>query len=252
MRIATLILTGFMATSGAWAADGFLGDWKLNPAKSTAADGRALKDGRVLIEPDNAGGYLQISETVFAEGPALRFNTRVQFDGTPGEGRLEDHPVRSVSKRIDANGFEISIRDGECGSVSRVIRATLSSQDQTLAMLWSDSNSAPARRLVYEKSPEGPLLEQGKTIEHSFGPGATFEYRVNLREGEYCQGKVEQKGGSINIGTYSPDGARIRSSWLSWACAVSWSPELQLPTCWCFQILCSYCFSPFAASWLRS
>ena len=211
MRIATLILTGFMATSGVWAADSFLGDWKLNPAKSTAADGRALKAGRVLIEPDNAGGYLQISETVFGEGTALRFNTRVQFDGTPGEGRLEDHPVRSVSKRIDANGFEISIRDGESGSVSQVIRAILSSQDHTLTMLWSGGNSAPARRLVYEKSPDGPLLEQGKTTEHAFGPGATFEYRVNLREGEYCEGTVEQKGGSINIGTYGPDGARIRS-----------------------------------------
>jgi hypothetical protein len=50
MRIVTLILAGLMATSAARATDDFLGDWKLNPAKSTAADGRALKGGRALIE----------------------------------------------------------------------------------------------------------------------------------------------------------------------------------------------------------
>jgi enterochelin esterase-like enzyme len=211
MRIATLILAGVMATSGAWAADGFLGDWKLNAAKSSTADGRALKDGRALIEPDNAGGYLQISETVFDKGPALRFNTRVQFDGTAGDATLENHPVRYVSERTDANSFEISLRDGEGGPVSRVIHASLSSQDHALTMVWSDGHSVPILRLVYEKPPEGPLLELGKTMEHTFGPGTTLEYRVNLRAGEYCQGKVEQKGGSINIGTYGPEGARIRS-----------------------------------------
>jgi len=210
MRIAKVILAAVMATAGAWAADGFLGDWKLNLAKSSASDGRVLKDGRALIEPDNSGGYLQITETVFGEGPALRFNSRVQLDGTPGYGTLENHPVRYISKRVDANSFEISIGD-DGGAISRVIRASASLQNHTLTVLWSDAHSAPTLKLVYEKAPEGPVLEAGKAMEHAFGPGATYEYRVNLRAGEYCQGSVEQKGGTINVGTYGPDGARLRS-----------------------------------------
>jgi enterochelin esterase-like enzyme len=59
--------------------------------------------------------------------------------------------------------------------------------------------------------PEGPLLEAGKTLDHAFGPAAIFEYRVNLQAGEYCQGKVDQKGGSVNIAAYGPDGVRIHS-----------------------------------------
>lgn len=55
------------------------------------------------------------------------------------------------------------------------------------------------------------MLEIGKTVEHEFGTAAVFEYRVRLRAGEYCQGKVEQHGGSINMSDYAPDGARIHN-----------------------------------------
>ncbi len=49
-------------------------------------------------------------------------------------------------------------------------------------------------------------------MEHDFGPGQILEYRINLREGEYCQGKVAQNGGSVNMATYGPDGRRIRNA----------------------------------------
>ena len=78
-------------------------------------------------------------------------------------------------------------------------------------MLWADGNSAPIRKLVYDKTSEGPLLETGKTIEHAFGPAAVSEYRISLRGGEYCDGNVEQKGGAVNIAAYGPGGARIHS-----------------------------------------
>jgi enterochelin esterase-like enzyme len=207
----TAIFIGIIAASGAWAADAFLGDWKLNVARSTSADGHAPKDGRALIESDNAGGYLQISETVFADGPALRFNSRVQFDGASGDGTFEDHLVKYVSKRIDADTFEISITDPQTGKISKRIRVLITPQDHTLTMLWANGDSAPIRKLVYEQTPEGPLLEAGKTADHEFGPAAVFGYRVNLRAGEYCQGNVEQKDGSVNLAAYGPDGAKIRS-----------------------------------------
>ena len=207
MRFA--VVFAITLSSGAWAADAFVGDWKLNPAESKSPDGRTVKDGRALIEPDNSGGYLQFSETVFAEGAPLRFTTRVQFDGTPGDVLLENHLMRFVSKRIDANAFEISLTDSDTGKIGKAIRASVDPQSHLLTMIWADGSGAPLRKLVYQKTAEGPVLEAGKTVEHSFGPGDTFEYRVNLRAGEYCQGKVDQKGGSINLASYGPDGARL-------------------------------------------
>jgi enterochelin esterase-like enzyme len=211
MRFPAIIITAITAISAARASDAFFGDWKLNPSKSTSSDGRVATDGRALIEPDNSGGYLQISETVFAEGPALRFNSRVQFDGTPGDGVLEDHPVQYVSKRIDGNAFEISLRALKAEESSRAIRVSVAPEGHTLTMLWLNGSSAPLRKLVYEKAPEGPLIEVGNTLDHAFGTGAVFEYRVHLKSGEYCQGKVDQKDGSINIASYGPDGARLHS-----------------------------------------
>lgn len=143
MRLAAVILAGITVTSAAWAADGILGDWKLNPAKSVSSDGRVPKDGRALIEPDNTGGYLQITETAFADGPAVRFNSRVQFDGTQGNGMFEDRPVRFVSRRIDANGFEVSVSNPDTGQVERMIRASFEPRDHTLTVSWADGKSAP-------------------------------------------------------------------------------------------------------------
>ena len=206
MRFAAIVVTAIAFVSGAWAADPFTGDWKLSSPASTSSDGRVVKDGRVLIEPDNSGGYLQISETIFGEGAplfgegaVLRFNSRVQFDGTPGDGTLEAHLIRYVSKRIDGNTFEISVSDPDTGKITRTIRVSAAPQAHTLTYLWTDGASSPIRKLVYEKAAEGPLLETGKTVEHAFGPAATLEYRVNLRAGEYCHGKVDQKGGTIKL-----------------------------------------------------
>jgi enterochelin esterase-like enzyme len=205
MRLAVL----FVTAASLFAADPFVGDWKLDPSKSASTDGRVIKDGRALIEPDNSGGYLQITETVFAQGPALRFTSRVQFDGVTGDGTLQDRPVKYSSKRIDANAFEISIDDPE-KEIKNTIRASLTPQDHTLTVLWADRNSAPLRKMVYVRPPEAPLLETGKTLDHSFGPGAVFAYSINLHAGDYCQGTVDQKGGTVNMAAYGPDGAKVR------------------------------------------
>ena len=211
MRFAVAAAAGIFAALSAAGSDAFVGDWKLNPAKSSFADGRTPLDGRALIEPDNAEGYQQFSETVFKDGAPLRFTSRVQLDGTTGDGVLEERFIQFVSRKIDANAFEIVIRDLETAKVSRVMRVVAQPQEHTLTMLWTNGDSSPIRTLVYEQAPEGPALEVGKTLQHAFGPGATFAYRVNLKAGEYCQGRVEQKGGAINMAAYGPDGARIRS-----------------------------------------
>jgi len=209
MRFAALFFTAVTYIPVAQAADVFVGDWKVNLAKSSSMSGPVVKDARALIEPDNAGGYLQFTETVFEAGPALRFTTRVQFDGTAGDAVLEEHPVQFVSKRIDTKTFEISIRDSKTKQVNRVLRFSAAPQEGTLAIAWLDAHSVQIRKLVYERAPEGQLLELGGAVEQTFGPAGVFEYRINLEAGQYCQGKVDQKGGSVNMAVYGPDGARI-------------------------------------------
>ncbi|HTS77792.1 MAG TPA: enterochelin esterase [Bryobacteraceae bacterium] len=209
MRLVALLFTIVWA-SVAHAADAFVGDWKLNLAKSTSMSGPAVKDGRALIEPDNAGGYLQFTETVFKDGPPLRFSSRIQLNETPDNTILEQQPVQFTSKRVDANTFELSLRDAKTEQTYRVIRFTAAPREARLTILWSDANSRPIRKLVYARTPEGPVLELGKTVEQKFWPAGVFEYRVNLEAGQYCQGKVDQKGGSVNLAVYGPDGARIQ------------------------------------------
>jgi enterochelin esterase-like enzyme len=210
MRFAALLFTTISWVCPAHAADAFTGDWRLNPAKSTSMSGPAVKDGRALIEPDNLGGYLQFTETVFNDGPALRFNSRIQLSGTPDNAILEEQPVQYASKRIDANTFELSLRDAKTEQLNRILRFTAAPNEGTLTIWWLDASARPMRKLVYERTPEGPALELGKTVEQKFGPGAVNEYRVDLDAGQYCQGKVDQKGGSVNMAVYGPDGARIQ------------------------------------------
>src|ERR1700683_420139 len=146
MRCAGIVFAGIIIGLAARGSDAFTGDWKLNPAKAEFADRRAAVEGRALIEPDNSGGYLQISETVFREGPALRFNSRAQFDGTVGDGNLEDHFVQYVSTRVDANTLEIALRDPGTTQITKKIRAFVTPQDHTLTMLWTNSDSSPIRK----------------------------------------------------------------------------------------------------------
>src|SRR5450432_4192859 len=206
MRFA-VIVAGILAVTGAWADDPFAGDWKLNPAKSEFKD--AAKGGRVLIEPDNTGGYRQLYEVIFETAPALRLTSHVQFNGTAEDSALNGQDVRYTSRRIDANTFEIAYRDRGTGQIVRTMRFSAEPQDHTLIVLSSDANTAPARRVVFDKLTEGPLLEPGKTIEQTFGPGAVYEYRIRLQAGEYWPGRIEPKGGGVNGALYGPDGARL-------------------------------------------
>src|SRR5262249_36935020 len=61
------------------------------------------------------------------------------------------------------------------------------------------------------RPPAGPALQLNKPVDHAFAPAAVDRYTVALKPGEYCQGKVDQKGGSVNVAIYGPGDARIRN-----------------------------------------
>jgi enterochelin esterase family protein len=152
---------------------------------------------------------LYTSDTAFANGPSILLVGPFKFDGSATDGTLDGHPVRCMAKRIDADTFEVSVVDALTGKTSHSLRASLNSQNDTLTML--SLNDKQPFKLVYNRMPEGPLLDLGKNIEHSFAAGAVDEYRVKLRAGAYCEGVIEQKEGSIVVVAYAPDGSRIRS-----------------------------------------
>src|SRR5579884_1950994 len=209
MRITIVALLAVLSILPVRAASPFTGDWKLNVAQSSVTSGPQPKAGRALIEPDGANGYFQFTELVFGDAPAVRFTTHVQFDGREADSSLEDHAVKYASKQIDANTFEVAVRDYNTEQLIRTVR--FSSSNDTLSIQWDDAGSeAIKRNLVFMRMPAGPVLQSGKPIEHTFGPAAVAEYRVHLDAAQYCEGKVIQKDGGVNMAAYSPDGARLR------------------------------------------
>src|SRR5437588_4359481 len=102
MRAAIFLCTSLLCS----AADLFLGDWKLNPQKSSPG----IKTGRALIDTSLSGQYLQFSETIFESGDPLRFNGEMRDGGPALDAQLGTRPIRYVSKK-NSDGYEISIND---------------------------------------------------------------------------------------------------------------------------------------------
>ena len=201
MRIALLFVTASLVAS---AADPLAGDWKLRPEKSSGG----AKSGRVLIEASPQGGYLQFSETFFTDDPVLRFNSVMRDGGVAEDAQFNNHPIRYLSRKTGEAAYEILIADPNTGATIKSMSVSATSKELKIA--WTDP-AKPPMTLVYEHVAAGPLLHAGAPVEHEFGPAAADEYRVELHAGDYCQGKVDQKGGTINVAAYRPDGSRIRN-----------------------------------------
>jgi len=211
MRFTSVLFGGMIAISPLWGADSFTGDWKIDLSKSEFGDHHKATGGRAAYDSMDGGGYLYSSDTAFADGPSMLLFCPLKFDGIATDGTLEGHSVRCVTKRLDADAFEVSVVDALTGKANHSLRASLDPKGGMLTMLWVNPDSGKRQfKLVYQRMAEGNLLEPGRSIEHSFAAGAVDEYRVKLRAGEYCEGAVEQKDGSIIVLAYAPDGSRIR------------------------------------------
>jgi len=185
-----------------------IGDWTLNREKSQGPS--SFSAGRVQIESDGAGGYQQFSELIHSGAdatPPMRFYSRVQLDGSRSDGEFDKQFFEIVSKRLSPDSFEIALADRKTQKVLRTIRYLYSPGTDVLTAEWSN----PALKLVYDRVPKGSRLEVGKPVESDFGAGLAHGYYVHLDAAQYCQGKVDQKGGSVQIAVYGPDGMRIRN-----------------------------------------
>jgi enterochelin esterase family protein len=61
-------------------------------------------------------------------------------------------------------------------------------------------------------APEGiPSLAVGKPVEREIRAGEVHLYRINLQSGEFVRGTVEQRGITVSVRGFFPDGSKIRS-----------------------------------------
>ena len=145
------LLLPLLILATAWAADPFLGSWKLNVAKSDFANGPKAQSGSTTYET-GSGGYMYSSETVYSEDHKAGLRGPVQFDGTVNEGGLDGRAVTFVSKKIDDNSYEVILTDKETGKVSHTFKYTISPDGKTLTFTWMNTGEeTPFMKLVYDK-----------------------------------------------------------------------------------------------------
>ena len=152
MRLAKSVATFFLISASLWAADPFVGTWKLNVEKSDFGSGPKAKSGSTTYEA-KGDGYMYNSETVFGEDQVARLQGPILFDGTVTEGGLHGRAVTYVSKKIDANTYEVILTDKETGKISHTFRYSVSSEGNTLTFTWLNSgDEKPQVKFVYDKS----------------------------------------------------------------------------------------------------
>ena len=110
-----------------WAADPFLGEWKMVPSRSDY-NGRPMPESGVVRFEAEVDGLRHTIEWIEAEGQGVRNTFRAKFDG-------KDYPaLRSgqtvARKRLDANSFEAVFKKD--GKVSNRDRWAVSADGRTL------------------------------------------------------------------------------------------------------------------------
>jgi hypothetical protein len=140
MKARATILTLALCFAGAavcLAADGFMGTWKLNEAKSKLAPGTA-KNNTVVYEA--AGDDVKVTiDGTSADGKPAHTEWTGKFDG-------KDYPVtgggsgdtRSV-KKIDDHTLEVAIKNG--GKVTASGRIVLSADGKTRTVTVSGTDA---------------------------------------------------------------------------------------------------------------
>jgi len=138
--------------SGAFAADVFSGNWKVNIAKSKYDPGPAPKGPNYSKLEAMDGGLKFTNDGVNAEGKPTHSEWSGKFDG-------KDNPVKgdaardtAALKKIDDHTFEITNKKG--GKVVGVIKAVFSRDGKTRTQTGQGTNAQGVKTnntVVYEK-----------------------------------------------------------------------------------------------------
>ena len=138
MRKAMLLLAVFGLIGTLWAADPFVGTWKLNVAKSKINPGPPPKSEIATFAAQENGLKLAV-DIVEADGKAVKVSYTAKFDG-------KDYSVSGVTgadtisiKRVDANTFSELFKQAgkEVGSATLVV----SKDGKTLTRTSKEKNA---------------------------------------------------------------------------------------------------------------
>ena len=137
LAIALFIVT--LAVAGtAYAADNYLGTWKLNVAKSTYSPGQPPKSQTTKLEAAE-GGLKEIVDRVNADGTTTHWELTAKYDG-------KDYPVKGdpdrdtvAVKRIDDNTLEVVSK--KAGKVTASMKIVVSKDGNSLTNAVTGTNA---------------------------------------------------------------------------------------------------------------
>src|SRR5438034_4258994 len=150
MFVLGTILFCFVA-SGAFAADVFSGNWKVNVVKSKYDPGPAPKSATSKIDAME-GGLKFTNNGVNAEGKPTHSEWNGKFDGK--DNPVKGDPARDTAalKKIDDHTVEITNKKG--GKVVGTIRAVFSRDGKTRTQTGQGTNAQGIKTnntVIYEK-----------------------------------------------------------------------------------------------------
>jgi hypothetical protein len=150
-RVATACALTLALGSLAFAAENWVGTWKLNAAKSKYSPGPAPKSLTLKFERSE-GGIKLTSDGTDAEGKATHGEYVSKFDGqdVPWAGNPEADTAGA--KRIDDNTYENVWKKG--GKVTVTARAVVSGDGKTMTITQTGKDSqgrSVANTAVYDK-----------------------------------------------------------------------------------------------------
>ena len=139
------------ATSGAYAADVFSGNWKVNVAKSKYDPGPPPKSQTSKIDAKE-GGLQFTNDGVNAEGKPTHSEWSGKFDGKDNPVKGDPNRDTAALKKIDDHTFEITNK--KAGKVTTTIRAVFSRDGKTRTQTVKGTNAQGNKvnnTVVYEK-----------------------------------------------------------------------------------------------------
>lgn len=140
-----------LSASMALAADGWIGTWKLDIAKSKYGSGPAPKSQTLKFEATATGTKL-VSDAVDAEGKAIHTEFVSKFDGQDVAWSGNPNADTASPKRIDNSSYENVWKKG--GKVTITSEAVVSKDGKTLTLTYTgtDANGqAVNRTYVYDR-----------------------------------------------------------------------------------------------------
>lgn len=151
MRLFRNVSALLVASAALWAADPFVGRWKLNVERSDFGSMPKAKGGSIVYET-NGSGYMYATETAFGENEneVVRLQSPVEFNGTVHEGHVDERMVTFISKKINDDSYEVVFTDKQTTKVVQTFRYTVIGNELTLNW-FNAGDQKPEITLVYDK-----------------------------------------------------------------------------------------------------